>query len=47
MKNMNGYSAVINNFNYQSTGEGHGMENKSVFMLKYEGQNLIEANRVQ
>jgi hypothetical protein len=47
MKNMNGYSAVINNFNYQSTGEGHGMENKSVFILKYEGQKLIEANRVQ
>jgi hypothetical protein len=47
MKNLIGYKSVINNFNYQSTGEGHGMENKTVFILRYDGWNLIEANRVQ
>lgn len=47
MKNLIGYNSVINNFNYQSTGEGHGMENKTVFILRYDGWNLIEANRVQ
>jgi hypothetical protein len=47
MKNMTGYHAVINNFAYQSTGEGHGMENKAVFILRYEGLTLTEANRVQ
>lgn len=47
MKNMAGYNAIINNFNYQITGEGHGMENKTVFILRYEGQKLIELNRVQ
>ncbi len=47
MKNMTGYNAVINNFNYQSTGEGHGMENKTVFIMRYDGQKLIELSRVQ
>lgn len=47
MKNMNGYNAVINQFSYQSTGEGHGLENKTVFILGYDGTKLIEVNRVQ
>jgi hypothetical protein len=47
MKNMDAYSAVMNNFNYQTTGEGHGMENKAVFILKYDGLILTEVNRVQ
>jgi LysM repeat protein len=47
MKNMSNYNAVINHFNYQSTGEGHGMENKTVFILRYEDNKLIELSRVQ
>lgn len=47
IKNMTGYSAVMNNFNYQTTGEGHGMENKAVFILRYEGLNLNEVTCVQ
>lgn len=47
MKNMTGYHAVINNFSYQSTGEGHGMENKAVFILRYEDLKLTEVSRVQ
>lgn len=47
MKNMTNYNAVINQFNYQSTGEGHGMENRTVFILRYEENKLIELGRVQ
>ena len=47
MKNMTNYNAVINKFNYQSTGEGHGMENRTVFILRYEENKLIELGRVQ
>lgn len=47
MKNMDGYNAVINRFSYQTTGEGHGMENKTVFILRYDDNKLIELNRVQ
>jgi LysM repeat protein len=47
MKNTTNYKAVINNFNYQSTGDGHGMENKTVFILRYEDNKLIELSRVQ
>jgi LysM repeat protein len=47
MKNVTNYNAVINHFNYQSTGEGHGMENKTVFILRYEDNKLIELSRVQ
>lgn len=47
LKNMVNYNAVINHFNYQSTGEGHGMENKTVFILRYEENKLKELNRVQ
>ncbi len=47
MKNMENYNAVINQFSYQTTGEGHGMENKTVFILRYEDNKLIELNRVQ
>jgi LysM repeat protein len=47
MQNMNNYNAVINQFNYQSTGEGHGMENRTVFILRYEENKLIEVGRVQ
>jgi len=47
IKNMTNYNAVINYFNYQSSGEGHGMENKTVFILRYEDNKLKELNRVQ
>jgi LysM repeat protein len=47
MKNLTNYNAIINQFNYQSTGEGHGMENKTVFILRYEENKLKELNRVQ
>ena len=47
MKNMEGYNGVINHFSYQTTGEGHGMENKTVFIMRYDGLQLKEANRVQ
>lgn len=47
LKNVFGYSSVINNFKFQTSGEGHGMENKTVFIMKYDGLNLMEAGRVQ
>jgi len=47
MKNVLGYNAVINHFNYETTGEGHGMENRTVYILRYEENALIELNRVQ
>jgi LysM repeat protein len=44
---MTNYNAVINHFNYQSTGEGNGFENKTVFILRYEENKLKEISRVQ
>jgi ABC-type branched-subunit amino acid transport system substrate-binding protein len=47
LKNMKGYNAVINSFNYVSTGDGHGMENSTVFIMKYADSELMIFNRVQ
>lgn len=47
LNKSSGYYGVINDFSYIAVGDGHGYENRTVFLLGYVANKLSEITRVQ